>query len=111
MNNADNNQTNSDHYQQDPDGYVDKLERRLYEVFHDIPEVVHKAFRRHRKTAFERHPFLFSTLGLLGLVATWQGFDEIIERIQFFETYPSALMGLGLLLLLLTGRLYRHLDQ
>ncbi|PSO45582.1 MAG: hypothetical protein BRC25_01725, partial [Parcubacteria group bacterium SW_6_46_9] len=63
------------------------------------------------RTAFERHPFLFSTLGLFGLVATWQGFEDIIERIEFLRTYPSILLTAGLIVLLFTGRLYRHLDD
>mgnify|MGYP006306900649 CR=1 FL=1 len=92
-------------------GYLNDLETRVFNFMHDVPEAVHEVFKRHRRTAFERHPFLFSTLGLFGLVATWQGFDDIVERIQFFDTYPSVLLGAGLIILLFTGRLYRHLDQ
>jgi hypothetical protein len=91
--------------------YLNKLETRVYELMHDIPETVHDVFRRHRRTAFERHPFLFSTLGLFGLVATWQGFEDIVERIELLRTYPSIMLGAGLVILLFTGRLYRHLDQ
>jgi len=91
--------------------YIDQLEERVYEFMHDVPQAVHNVFKRHRRTAFERHPFLFSTLGLFGLVATWQGFEDIIERIEFLRTYPSVLLGVGLLVLLFTGRLYRHLDD
>lgn len=91
--------------------YFDQLESRVWKFMHDIPESVHEVFKRHRRTAFERHPFLFSTLGLFGLVATWQGFDDIVERIDYFDAYPSVLLGIGLLILLFTGRLYRHLDQ
>lgn len=91
--------------------YLDDLESRVLEFMHDVPESVHEVFKRHRRTAFERHPFMFSTLGLFGLVATWQGFDDIIEEVQFFNAYPSVLLGIGLVILLFTGRLYRHLDQ
>lgn len=103
------NQNSADH---DPHSYLDELESRVWEFMHDVPESVHEVFKRHRRTAFERHPFLFSTLGLFGLVATWQGFDDIVERhLHIFDTYPSLLLGIGLLILLFTGRLYRHLDQ
>ena len=91
--------------------YQDDLESRVFSFMHDVPEAVHEVFKRHRRTAFERHPFLFSTLGLFGLVATWQGFDDIIERIAFLDKHPSILLGAGLIILLFTGRLYRHLDQ
>jgi len=104
-NGSDNSSEVSEH------SYLNKLETRVYELMHDIPETVHDVFRRHRRTAFERHPFLFSTLGLFGLVATWQGFEDIIERVELLRTYPSIMLGAGLIILLFTGRLYRHLDQ
>lgn len=91
--------------------YFNQLEERVSEFMHDVPQSVHQVFQRHRRTAFERHPFIFSTLGLFGLVATWQGFDDLVGRIAFFNAHPSALLGIGLLILLMTGRLYRHLDQ
>lgn len=91
--------------------YLMEMEEQVVSFFQDIPDTVHEAFRRHRRTVFERHPFLFSTLGLFGLVAVWQGFDDLIERVQLFDQYPSLLLGAGLIILLLTGRLYRHLDE
>jgi hypothetical protein len=93
------------------EGYLKHLEHRIGDIFHNIPESVHDAFARHRRTAFEQHPFFFSTLGLLGLVATWQGFADVLERINFFDLYPGSLLIIGLIILLLTGRLYRQLDR
>ena len=104
-------QSSQDEDDQQAHNYLSKLESRVFDLMHNVPESVHEVFKRHRRTAFERHPFLFSTLGLFGLVATWQGFDDIVERIDYFDAYPSVLLGIGLLILLFTGRLYRHLDQ
>ncbi|MEX2369020.1 MAG: hypothetical protein WD552_01340 [Candidatus Paceibacterota bacterium] len=89
-------------------------ESNLHQVgdfFHNLPESVHEAFARHRRSAFQKHPFFFSTLGLLGLVATWQGFDDVMERIGYFDAHPGSLLIIGLIILLLTGRLYRQLDR
>lgn len=91
--------------------YLNQLEHRVGELMHSIPESVHEVFRRHRRSAFEKHPFFFSTLGLLGVVATWQGFDDIIERVEFFDANPGSLLIIGLIILLLTGRLYRQMDR
>jgi hypothetical protein len=79
--------------------------------FHNLPESVHEAFARHRQSAFQKHPFFFSTIGLLGLVATWQGFDDVMERVRYFDAYPGSLLIAGLIILLLTGRLYRQMDR
>lgn len=91
--------------------YLKDLEERVITMLHDVPESVHDVFQRHRRTTFERHPFLFSTLGLFGLVATWQGFDDLIGQVDLFNQHPSLLLLIGLLMLLLTGRLYRQLDR
>lgn len=91
--------------------YINELENRVSDFMHNIPSSVHEVFRRHRRTAFEKHPFFFSTLGLLGLVATWQGFDDVIERIDYFDANPGSLLIIGLVILLMTGRLYRQMDK
>lgn len=101
----------SDEGGQEPHHYLTQLEHRVEKLMHGIPESVHEVFRRHRRSAFEKHPFFFSTLGLLGVVATWQGFSDIIERIEYFNNHPGALLVIGLIILLLTGRLYRQMDQ
>lgn len=95
----------------DPEGYIKKFESGIGHLMHDIPESVHEVFRRHRRSAFQKHPFFFSTLGLLGLVATWQGFDHVIAQIDYFAENPGTLLIIGLAILLFTGRLYRQLDR
>ena len=91
--------------------YLTELEERVGGLLGNIPESVHQAFRQHRKSAFQKHPFVFSTLGLMGLVATWQGFDDLLEQFAVFDAYPGSLLIIGLVLLLATGRLYREIDS
>ncbi|MEX2514951.1 MAG: hypothetical protein WD335_02355 [Candidatus Paceibacterota bacterium] len=98
-------------YDEEAHNYLHNLEHRVADLMHDIPESVHEVFRRHRRTAFEKHPFFFSTLGLFGLVATWQGFADVIQQIDFFKDNPGLLLIIGLAVLLFTGRLYRQMDQ
>ncbi len=97
--------------EEDPHGYFTELEERVASFLHDIPDTVHEAFRRHRRTAFERHPLLFSTLGLLGVVATWHGFEGLLERSEYFSENPEVLLMLGFIVLATTGRLYRSMDE
>lgn len=109
--NEENNTEPVDSYDPEAHGFVNRIEHRIAGVMHDIPESVHELFRRHRRTAFEKHPFFFSTLGLLGLVATWQGFDHVISQIDYFTENPGTLLIIGLAILLFTGRLYRQMDD
>jgi hypothetical protein len=103
--------TQLDDYDVEAHSYLHNLEHQTATLLHSIPESVHEVFRRHRRTAFEKHPFFFSTLGLLGLVATWQGFDHVISQIDYFKNNPGTLLIIGLVILLFTGRLYRQLDR
>jgi len=66
---------------------------------------------RHKRAVFERFPLLFTLLGAFGLVATFYGFERIIDRIHFFSNNPFILLGTGIVVLLFTGTLYQKLGQ
>jgi hypothetical protein len=62
-----------------------------------------------RKGVFDRFPLLFTLLGTFGLVATFYGFEGIIDRIQVLSDNPVILLGVGLLTLVISGSLYKKL--
>ena len=62
-----------------------------------------------RDSAFSRFPILFTLLGTFGFVATLYGFEGIIDT-TFFSDHPFLLLVTGLLILALTGSLYKKLD-
>lgn len=63
-----------------------------------------------RQAVFERFPLVFTLLGAFGLVATFYGFEGIINQIEFLVDNPFILLGTGLLTLILTGTLYKKLQ-
>lgn len=63
-----------------------------------------------RDSAFARFPFLFIFLSSFGLVATFFGFEKLIESIPLFAEHPSTILITGILTLLLTGSLYKKLS-
>ncbi|MBI2589097.1 hypothetical protein HYW35_02760 [Candidatus Saccharibacteria bacterium] len=75
----------------------------------EAPKPVVDKLAQHRDSAFGRFPLLFTLLGAFGLVATFYGFERIIDKITFFANHPFLLLGAGLLLLILTGSLYKKL--
>ncbi len=71
-------------------------------------EVVQKLAEK-REGVFERFPLLFTLLGTFGLVATFYGFEALIDRIDLLANNPFILLGVGLATLIITGSLYKKL--
>lgn len=66
-------------------------------------------FNETRHSVFARFPLLFTLLGAFGLVATYYGFENIIDQIPLFADNPSILLITGLCILIGTGQLYKKL--
>ncbi len=72
-------------------------------------ELVLHNLDRTRQSAVQRFPLLFTLLGAFGLVATFYGFEGIIDRIDLFSDNPVILLLVGVLVLTVTGSLYKKL--
>lgn len=62
-----------------------------------------------RKHVFRRFPTLFLLLVTLGVVATFLGLEQMLLKYTFFANHPWLLFITGLLILALTGTLYKKL--
>lgn len=71
-------------------------------------ETLHKLIQQ-RDSVFKRFPIIFTLLGTFGLVATFYGFQHIISSVPFLANNPYITLAVGLLVLLLTGTLYKKL--
>lgn len=67
-------------------------------------------FKDLRNTAFSRFPMVFVLLSSFGLVATFYGFEKMIDGIPFFTENPQMILVVGVVTLLLTGALYKKLN-
>lgn len=63
-----------------------------------------------RDSAFSRFPAVFVLLSSFGLVATFYGFEKVIDQVDWLVENPHLLLLLGILTLLLTGTLYKKLQ-
>lgn len=70
----------------------------------------HALFIKNRKAVFGRFPLLFTLLGSFGLVATFYGFEGVMDQLGLSET-PIILLFIGILILSLTGTLYKKLES
>ena len=74
-----------------------------------VPAPVINKLVEKRESVFSRFPLLFTILGTFGVVATFYGFEHLIDRVSFFANNPFILLCVGLLTLLATGTLYKRL--
>jgi hypothetical protein len=62
-----------------------------------------------RKSAFKRFPTLFSMLVAFGATSTFFGMEQILIKYQLLENYPWLIFGIGVTILIITGKLYQKL--
>ena len=72
-------------------------------------EIVHKLGQT-RERVFEKYPLVFTLLGSFGLVATFYGFENVIDEIDIFADNPFILLATGVAILIVTGSLYKKLQ-
>ncbi|MFA5889045.1 MAG: hypothetical protein WCW47_02045 [Candidatus Paceibacterota bacterium] len=63
------------------------------------------------RSVFRRYPLTFMLLILVGVVAVSEGLKDIITHISFFAGHPWKLFFVGLIILVITGTLYKKLDK
>ena len=79
------------------------------EVVRKAETDVIKELAKRRDTAYQRFPLLFTMLATFGIVATFYGFEHLIDSVDFLANNPILLLGVGILTLVLTGQLYKKL--
>ena len=63
-----------------------------------------------RDSAFNRYPLVFVFLSTFGLVATFYGFEKVIDNVPFFSENPYMVLVTGIAILIFTGTLYKKLS-
>ncbi len=72
---------------------------------------VHDVIGARSKPVLKRYPLTFAILLVFSLSAISYGFEIIVEHIAFFDRHPWTLLVGGVLLLFITGSLYRWLEH
>lgn len=62
-----------------------------------------------KQNVLDRFPLLFTLLGTFGLVATFYGFEHLIDKSEILNENPLILLGVGVTTLVFTGTLYKKL--
>lgn len=75
----------------------------------ELEEHVVQRLAQSRNNAVAKFPLLFTLLTTFGIVATFYGFEHLIDRTAWLSENPLVLLSIGLGTLLLTGALYKKL--
>jgi len=75
----------------------------------ELEEHVARRLAKERNMAVAKFPLLFTLLTTFGIVATFYGFEHLIDQNVWLADNPLLLLAVGLGCLVLTGALYKKL--
>jgi len=90
---------------------MDKEELDLLKKAEDVTDDLNRFFHRNGKSVFNRYPVMFALFVILGGTLLSQGIKELIFEVPFLKENPSYMFLSGLLVLIVTGKLYKKLDK
>ena len=93
------NNTNNDHHDQ-----ANKISFTEAEI-----QFIKKLDEK-RVKAEQKFPLVTALLVTFGLVSVLYGFEKLIDRVDFFVAHPYVLLVIGLVLLGVTGTVYKKLN-
>ena len=79
-------------------------------IMDDVVSTTDKTFEPIRQSVFRRFPTTFTLLVTFGVAATFFGIERIIAEMSWLNERPYVIFGIGILILILTGRLYKKLN-
>lgn len=77
----------------------------------EIVKEVNRKAETLSKPVLKRYPLLFSFLFVFSTAAILHGFELWSDQFEIFRIYPSSLVLIGIILLILTGTLYKALEK
>lgn len=87
-------------YRKDPIEEAEKVVRDLNETA-----------GRYTRPILRRYPFLFAFLITFGVAAIFDGLRFFFDQFEFLKENPFVLISIGVVILLLTGTLYKKLEK
>ncbi len=77
---------------------------------HDKPKIIKKLRGKRELRQESRFPLVSALFATFGVVAVFYGFEKIIDRIDFLANHPIVLLISGLVILIVTGTVYKKLN-
>jgi hypothetical protein len=75
----------------------------------DVQSETIQEFIKRRDGAFNRFPLVLTLFGTFGVVSVFYGFSHVLDKFPVFARDPIIPLLTGLVILVLTGTLYKKL--
>ena len=89
--------------------HIPNIDTEKFNKIKEVPTPVINKISEKKQGVLARFPLLFTLLGAFGLVATFYGFEGLIDKVDLFANNPFILLATGVLTLIFTGTLYKRL--
>lgn len=87
-----------------------KLDIDVLRRLEDLSNKLNSVMAERAGSALSKYPLTFALLVLFGVVAVSEGVKGVLETFNFSHS-PWILLCVGLLILVITGQLYKKLDK
>lgn len=88
---------------------IDQLD--ILKKLEDLTSKINELFKEKGRSVFSRYPLLFALLIVFGVTMVTQGVKDILMQIPFLKESPFVMFFLGILILIITGTLYKKLNK
>ena len=90
---------------------MNKEELDLLKKAEEATDEINKYFHKKGKSVFNRYPVIFALVVVVGATLMSQGIKGLLFEIPLLNNSPLLMFLLGILLLIITGTLYKKLDK
>lgn len=77
----------------------------------ELTAMANQKFSEKGKSVFDRYPLTFALLVIVGATLMSQGVKELLIKTPLFKDEPFNMFLVGVLILIITGTLYKKLDK
>ena len=90
---------------------MNKEELDLFKKVEEATNNLNKHFHVKGESVFNSYPVIFALIVIVGATLMSQGINGLLFEIPFLNNSPLVMFLLGILLLIITGTLYKKLDK
>lgn len=90
---------------------MDKEQIDLLKKVEELTSKLNELFNQKGKSVFSRYPLTFILTTVFGFSMVSEGIKGLLEEISYFKGSPSIMLTVGILVLVITGTLYKRLEK
>lgn len=88
-----------------------KISMDILKHLEDLSSGINRMMSARTRNAFRRYPVTFGLLILVGVIAVNEGIKGLFRQFGLLDINPWYLLIAGIIILIITGKLYKKLDK